>query len=75
MDVTQIPSHNHAFVKASNGNPSAPLYLGGNGSITAHGTVYAAGMGNQYIVGYTGGGGAHPNVQPYQVAYFWKRTA
>ena len=74
LSVSEIPSHNHQFVRASDGHASAALYLGGNGSVTAHGTVYAAGMGNQYAIGTTGGGGAHENMPPYVTIYFWRRA-
>lgn len=75
LDVTQIPSHTHypaervLFWDASYANSFSYSGLNWNGDDLCFGGRSSVPMGN------TGGGGSHNNIQPYQVAYFWRRSA
>ncbi len=70
LTVAEMPSHEH---------------INGAGTATVHQYVLAGGNSNWPFGGGTvaqqreleavGGGGAHNNLQPYIVTYFWKRTA
>jgi len=64
LDVTQIPAHNHTYVRKGTVT----------GGTTAGGDPNNVGQFTDNT-GTTGGGAAHPNVQPYIVVYMWKRTA
>ena len=71
LNTNEIPSHNH-FVSASNADPNAPSPAG---NFWAKGTgAYQTGAGNTNMnpaaVGSTGGGQAHPNLQPCLVLNF-----
>jgi microcystin-dependent protein len=62
LTVPEIPAHTHSY----NFNNTV-------GSIAAGGGIGANTPALQ--TGSTGGGGAHNNLQPYIVVYFWQRTA
>lgn len=66
LTEAQIPSHTHSW-------------RSGNGSAAAGGAFNAAinnaGYDTYAPSSYTGGGGAHNNLQPYIVKYMWQRTA
>ena len=74
LTVAEMPSHSHA-VTNSNGGGSA--IVGGDATVVAAGgDIFAATQPNgNPIVGNTGGGTAHNNLQPYITCYMWKRTA
>ena len=67
LSVAEIPSHTHSVTidSSENGGSSHDHSLILDGSSSAE--VFTSGS--------TGGGGAHNNVQPYIVAYMWRRTA
>ena len=64
LDVTQIPAHNHSYVRK--GTTTGGSTSGGDTNSVGQFTDNTS---------TTGGGAAHPNVQPYIVVYMWKRTA
>ena len=71
LNTNEIPSHTH-FVSASNADPNAPSP---EGNVWAKGTgAYQTGANNAVMnpaaVGSTGGGQAHPNLQPCLVLNF-----
>lgn len=68
LTVGEIPSHKHSYT-------SGDIYIG-EGNIE-DGSFYG---GDYHLVngdttGFTGGGQAHNNLQPYITCYMWKRTA
>ena len=67
LSVAEIPSHTHSVTidSSENGGSSHDHSLILDGSSSAE--VFTSGS--------TGGGAAHNNVQPYIVAYMWRRTA
>lgn len=67
LTVNEMPSHTHDM--------SLSLQRYGNGSATAHGSMYATNMGGTIVNENTGGDQAHNNLQPYITVYMWKRTA
>ena len=67
LSTAELPSHTHNVVidSSQNGGSSHDHCLFPDGSSSGETLTSAA----------TGGGGAHNNVQPYIVAYMWRRTA
>src|ERR1035437_1690504 len=59
--TAEMPAHTHTDRE-----------IGGSGSIASGGGGYSTDVFN---TGSTGGGGAHNNLQPYIVVYFFQRTA
>ena len=62
LTTSEIPSHTHALDASDNPGGSGAIEVAG-GSPTSTQSTQA-----------TGGGSAHNNLQPYIVAYMWKRT-
>jgi len=62
LTTSEIPSHTHALDASDNPGGSGAIEVAG-GSPTSTQSTQA-----------TGGGSAHNNLQPYIVAYKWKRT-
>jgi hypothetical protein len=61
LSVAEMPSHNHGSTMVG-------------GGVVAQG-VLAGSPGLQFVgTTYTGGSGAHNNLQPYITCYMWKRT-
>ena len=67
LTESEIPGHVHAENAPSSASGGAMKF----GIDTNASGSQAAGLNTAS----TGGGGAHNNVQPYIVCYFWKRTA
>jgi len=70
LTIAEMPSHNH---NPAEGNFIYNIYPTG----TSYG-LSSSGAINPNVAGATastGGGGAHNNLQPYIVVYFWERTA
>ena len=62
LTTSEIPSHTHALDASDNPGGTGAIEVAG-GAPTSTQTTQA-----------TGGAGAHNNLQPYIVAYMWKRT-
>ena len=62
LTVAEMPSHAHS-------TQVFPDPIGGGSGSDLRRGVYTG------LTGYTGGNGAHNNLQPYIVVYFWNRTA
>ena len=67
LNVNEMPSHNHYI---SNGYLDNQIY----GGVRVSGSgEYISGVG--WETNYSGGGGAHNNLQPYITCYMWKRVS
>jgi hypothetical protein len=68
LTVSEIPSHNHYFERPrwviSEPTDGDTYYYSTDSMAKAIGAS----------TGYTGGGGAHNNLQPYVTVYIWRRT-
>lgn len=68
LTIPEMPNHRHGITTvSSNLVPMTQYELVSGYNPNNHG------VGTSYT-GYTGGGGAHNNLQPYIVVYMWKRT-
>lgn len=76
LTTTEIPSHNHNDLNWATDSYHTSIDSGaGNGirlSTAGNNIAYTDG---KFRTGYTGGGAAHNNVQPYITCYMYKRTA
>jgi len=61
--TAEMPAHTH------------PIKFGTGAAYADGGPRYTSGTSETVTSESTGGGGAHNNLQPYIVVYFWKRTA
>lgn len=68
LTVTEIPSHSHGLQRF-------PTTTGGSSGFTADTSMSGTPAAVTLVTQASGGGGAHANIQPYIVVYFWKRTA
>ena len=66
LTIAEMPSHRHSISDTSNSD------VNGTGYLDVDNYQYA---GSTEYTDYTGGGGAHNNLQPYITVYMWKRTA
>lgn len=66
LTIGEMPAHTHDVDTGgqNSGNPKPQAVNNSMGGTVAPAAALS-----------TGGGGAHNNLQPYIVAYFWKRTA
>ena len=62
LSVAELPSHTHTVVMSTSDTDQGNLSQGATSGTST------------YTSAATGGGGAHNNVQPYIVAYMWRRT-
>ena len=62
LSTAELPSHTHTTTFIEGGSGTSGVSTDGSYNATTPNT------------GATGGGGAHNNVQPYIVAYMWRRT-
>jgi len=70
LSVTEIPSHQHGLDNNSQTHSAGSSY-----SHTAGAGSWNFGTMGASATQYSGGGGAHNNLQPYIVVYMWQRTA
>lgn len=76
LTTTEMPSHNHKDLNwtADSYHTSIDAGVGNGVRLSMAGNAIAYTEGN-FRTGYTGGGAAHNNVQPYITCYMYKRTA
>ena len=63
LSLSETPSHAHTVVMSTSDSDQGNLSQGASSGTS------------NYTTSSVGGGGAHNNVQPYIVAYMWRRTA
>ena len=63
LSLSETPSHAHTVVMSTSDTDQGNLSQGASSGTS------------NYTTSSVGGGGAHNNVQPYIVAYMWRRTA
>lgn len=68
LTISEMPSHRHEVYGAMNGNSGGRWCVALNSDRGQNWSIADE-------ISYTGGGGAHNNLQPYITCYMWKRTA
>lgn len=72
LTEAEIPSHDHG---AGNLEVNRKAGTGSSTGVAQGNATAATNVPVQGTTGSRGGGGAHNNLQPYQVVYMWRRTA
>lgn len=75
LSAGEMPAHTHAMNADGRLVPKRAGYDGGIDGTSGSASAEDADYSGSQTTGTAGSGGAHNNLQPYIVVYFWKRTA